>query len=46
MDYEEYMKKLDSVGESILLWADPERNFRGHTEVRMMLLYSGFVGGG
>lgn len=34
MDYEKYMKTLDSVGESILQWADPERNFRGYTEVR------------
>jgi hypothetical protein len=30
---EDYLKTLDSVGESILVWADPENKFRGHTEV-------------
>ena len=35
MDFDEYMKVLDSAGESILSWADPERNFRGYTEVRL-----------
>jgi hypothetical protein len=28
-----YLETLDSVGESILVWADPENKFRGHTEV-------------
>jgi elongation of very long chain fatty acids protein 4 len=27
-----YNDALDSVGESILTWADPNRDFRGHTE--------------
>lgn len=33
MDYDEYISKLDAVGESILKWADPEHQFRGYTEV-------------
>lgn len=33
MSYEQYTKVLDSVGESILAWADPENKFRGFTEV-------------
>lgn len=28
-----YFTTLDNIGESILKWADPERNFRGFTEV-------------
>lgn len=34
MDLDSYMKTLDGLGESILNWADPERDFRGYTEVR------------
>jgi hypothetical protein len=34
MDYEKYTATLESVGESILNWADPENQFRGHTNVR------------
>jgi len=30
---EKYMETVDSIGQSILTWADPENNFRGHTEV-------------
>lgn len=37
MDFEEYTKTLDSIGESILTWADPERDFRGYTEVRLVV---------
>jgi hypothetical protein len=32
--YDEYNEKLDAIGESILNWADPDKNFRGYTEVR------------
>jgi hypothetical protein len=28
-----YTEVLDSVGESILQWADPETKYRGYTEV-------------
>jgi len=28
-----YIEKLDSIGESILQWADPDNQFRGYTEV-------------
>jgi len=38
MDFDEYTKKLDSIGESILTWADPESDFRGYTEVRVCVL--------
>lgn len=31
--YEQYIETLDSYGESILTWADPEGKFRGATEV-------------
>jgi len=34
MDFDSYMKSLESLGDSILNWSDPERNFRGYTEVR------------
>uniref|UniRef100_A0A7R9ZHM8 Elongation of fatty acids protein n=1 Tax=Pseudictyota dubia TaxID=2749911 RepID=A0A7R9ZHM8_9STRA len=27
-----YVETMDSIGESILSWADPEGKFRGHTE--------------
>lgn len=29
--YESYMESLDGIGESILLWADPENRFVGYT---------------
>jgi hypothetical protein len=32
MTYEEYTQQLESIGESILTWADPEKQFRGYTE--------------
>ena len=32
--YETYMETLDSVGEAILSWADPEDKFVGYTRVR------------
>lgn len=32
--YEVYTETLDGVGESILVWSDPDKQFRGHTEVR------------
>jgi hypothetical protein len=38
MDYDEYVKTLESVGDSILEWADPNHTFRGHTEVRFVTL--------
>jgi hypothetical protein len=38
MDYAEYVKTLESVGDSILEWADPSHTFRGHTEVRVVAL--------
>jgi hypothetical protein len=28
-----YIETLDSIGESILTWADPDAAFRGFTEV-------------
>jgi hypothetical protein len=31
--YETYIQYLDQLGESILQWADPEHQFRGHTNV-------------
>jgi hypothetical protein len=31
---DDYMQKLDQIGESILQWADPDNQFRGYTEVR------------
>jgi hypothetical protein len=31
---DQYTDTLNSVGESILTWADPENQFRGHTNVR------------
>jgi hypothetical protein len=43
MDYEEYVKTLESVGDSILEWADPNHTFRGHTEVRLVALLLGKV---
>jgi hypothetical protein len=33
--YETYIQYLDQLGESILQWADPEHQFRGHTNVRI-----------
>ena len=35
--YETYMETLDSVGESILSWADPEDKFVGYTQVSALL---------
>ena len=37
-----YLSTLDSVGEAILSWADPQNKFRGYTEVRSfrLLCYS------
>jgi hypothetical protein len=32
-----YLATLDSIGESILVWADPENKFRGYTEVRNLI---------
>lgn len=29
-----YISTLNSVGDSILEWADPDTKFRGYTEVR------------
>jgi len=29
---ENYLTTMDSIGESVLNWADPENNIRGHTE--------------
>ena len=31
---DEYMTKMDTYGDIILDWADPENKFRGYTEVR------------
>ena len=28
-----YFSTLDSIGESIVAWTDPENQFRGHTDV-------------
>ena len=36
--YDEYIESLDSIGESILIWADPDKQFRGYTEVGLLLL--------
>lgn len=33
----EYTKSLESIGEEILTWADPDNQFRGHTQVRRSL---------
>jgi hypothetical protein len=35
MDYDEYIAKLDAVGEAILTWADPQKQFRGYTDVSL-----------
>lgn len=31
---DDYVDTLNSWGETILVWADPENKFRGYTEVR------------
>ena len=31
---DDYVETLNSWGETILVWADPENKFRGYTEVR------------
>ena len=31
---DEYTAALESIGDSILLWADPEGQFTGYTKVR------------
>jgi hypothetical protein len=31
---EEYTATLESYGDSLILWADPESRFSGHTKVR------------
>jgi len=38
--YDKYAETLESVGESILDWADPEKQFRGYTEVRSSSSFS------
>lgn len=30
--YDDYVDKLNTIGDAILDWADPENKFRGHTE--------------
>jgi hypothetical protein len=35
MDYDAYSAKLDSVGNAILTWADPQSQFRGYTDVSL-----------
>jgi hypothetical protein len=32
--YDEYITKLEEIGESIIQWMDPENLYHGHTEVR------------
>jgi hypothetical protein len=34
--YDEYISKLEDIGEAILQWSDPDRLFSGHTEVRSL----------
>lgn len=34
MAMDDYVDTLNSWGETILVWADPENKFRGYTEVR------------
>jgi hypothetical protein len=34
--YDEYISKLEDIGEAILQWSDPDKLFSGHTEVRSL----------
>lgn len=33
-------EQVDALGEAILKWADPEDQYRGYTEVRLLLVTS------
>jgi hypothetical protein len=35
MNNDAYKERIDQIGEAILQWADPQRQFRGYTEVRV-----------
>jgi hypothetical protein len=32
--YQEYTAQVDAIGEIILQWSDPDKLYRGYTEVR------------